>query len=144
MLKREPGGWTVQRRSAIGTGLTRSDFAAGLEQIERDFQSQPARHVAIMVGLLRLHAENVIWIGLPVFLRPEQNEGGRRLSDLYASVAVRAGASFIPIYDDFLSPEGGQHFIGVGYEMIAAKALAEIKRLEAHKAEAALRPPAAE
>jgi uncharacterized protein len=197
VLRREPGGWTVQRRSAIGTGLTRSDFAAWLDQIERDFQTQPARHVVIMVGLndlrdfrddrrgriygtpewdaayskriealverLRLHAENVVWIGLPVFRKPEQNEGGRRLSDLYSSVAVRAGASFIPIYDDFLSPDGGytthlniaegrvrqvrgedgQHFIGVGYEMIAAKALFEIKRLEARKAEAALRPPAA-
>ncbi|MCM0020769.1 MAG: DUF459 domain-containing protein [Tagaea sp.] len=197
VLKREPGGWTAQRRSAIGTGLTRADFLAWLEQIERDFQAAPARHVVIMVGLndlrdfrderrgrvygtldwdaaysrrieilverLRQHAENVIWIGLPVFRRPEQNEGGRRLSDLYATVGARAGAAFIPIYDDFLSPDGGyathlnvaegrvrqvrgedgQHFIGVGYEMIAAKALAEIKRLEARKAEAALRAPAA-
>lgn len=198
VLKREPGGWTAQRRSAIGTGLTRGDFAAWLEQIERDFQTQPARHVVIMVGLndlrdfredrrgriygtqdwdaaygrriealverFRAHAENVIWIGLPVFRRPELNDGGRRLSDLYATVATRAGAAFVAIYDDFLSPEGGftthlaaadgrprqirgedgQHFIGIGYEMIAAKALAEIKRLEARKAEAALRMPATE
>jgi uncharacterized protein len=197
VLKREPGGWTAQRRSAIGTGLTRGDFAAWLEQIERDFQASPARHVVIMVGLndlrdfrddrrgriygtpdwdtaysrriealverLRAHAENVVWIGLPVFRRPEQNEGGRRLSDLYATVAPRAGASFVAIYDDFLSPDGaftthlaatdgrprqvrgedGQHFIGTGYEMIAAKALAEIKRLEVRKAEATLRTPAA-
>ncbi len=197
VLKREPGGWTAQRRSAIGTGLARGDFAAWLEQIDRDFQTQPARHVVILLGLndlrdfrderrgrvygtpdwdaaysrriealverLRTHAENVIWIGLPVFRRPEQNEGGRRLNDLYATVAVRAGASFVPIYDDFLSPEGGftthlaatdgrlrqirgedgQHFIGAGYELVAAKALTEIKRLEARKAEATLRIPAA-
>jgi uncharacterized protein len=198
VLKREPGGWTAQRRSAIGTGLTRGDFAAWLEQIERDFQTQPARHVVIMVGLndlrdfrddrrgriygtpdwdaaygrriealverLRAHAENVIWIGLPIFRRSELNDGGRRLSDLYATIGARAGASFVSIYDDFLSPDGGftthlaasdgrprqirgedgQHFIGIGYEMIAAKALAEIKRLEARKAEAALRLPATE
>lgn len=196
VLKREPGGWTAQRRSAIGTGLTRGDFAAWLEQIERDFQTHKARHVVIMVGMndlrdfrddrrgrvygtpewdaayakriealverLRAHAENVVWVGLPVFRRPELNEGARRLSDLYASVATRAGATFMPIYDDFLSPAGGfvthlaaadgrlrqvrgedgLHFIGVGYEMIAAKALAEIKRLEARKAEASLRIPA--
>lgn len=194
-LKREPGGWTVARRSSIGTGLTRHDFQTWLDQIDADFDANPARHVVVMFGLndlrdfrddrrgrvygteawnaayakrvdqliarLRAKADNVVWIGLPVFRKPEQNDGAKHLTSLYAEAASRARIAFVPIYDDFLGPEGeftthlasadgrrlqvrgddGLHFIGTGYDIIAHKAMAAIRRFEAGQAEASARLP---
>jgi hypothetical protein len=194
-LKREPGGWVATRRSSIGTGLTRPDFSAWLDQIDADFDANPARHVVVMFGLndlrdfrddrrgrvygtdawnaayakrvdqliarLRTKADNVVWIGLPVFRKPERNDGAKHLTSLYAEAAARARIAFVPIYDDFLGPEGeftthlavadgrrlqvrgddGLHFIGTGYDIIATKAMAAIRRFEAGQAEASARLP---
>jgi len=197
-LKREPGGWTATRRSSIGTGLTRPDFQAWLDQIDAEFEANPARHVVVMFGLndlrdfrddrrgrvygtdawsaayakrvdqliarLRAKADDVVWIGLPVFRKSEQNDGAKHLTTIYAEAAARARIAFVPIYDDFLGPGGeftthlasadgrrlqvrgddGLHFIGTGYDIIAQKALAALRRFEAGRSEASARLSATE
>jgi uncharacterized protein len=122
-----------------------------------------AKRVDQLIARLRAKADNVVWIGLPVFRKTDQNDGARHLSTLYADAAARARIAFVPIYDDFLGPEGeftthlaaadgrrlqvrgddGLHFIGTGYDLIAAKAMTAIRRFEAGQSEASARLPAA-
>ena len=83
----------------------------------------------------------VLWVGLPVLRKEDQNAGATMMNGMFAAEVTHAGAKFLSLDDAFKGPDGGFaaylpddkghlrqvrqddgiHFTGYGYELLAEK-----------------------
>jgi len=98
-------------------------------------------HVDAILGELSKRHIQAIWLGIPILRKDDLNKGADYLNQIFQDSAQKAGATFLPLTDDFKGPDGGFashlpdsaghmkqvraddgiHFTPWGYQLVAEK-----------------------
>jgi hypothetical protein len=108
-----------------------------------------AARIKGLIELMRDRDIKVVWVGLPIMLKEDDEKDARYLDEVFATAAQETGAQFLALAHAFVDEEGkftthqadskgkpqqirhsdGIHFTGYGYELLANKAWQEVERL---------------
>jgi uncharacterized protein len=70
------------------------------------------KKIAEMIGVLKTKGVPVLWVGLPVVRGPKATADTLFLDSLYRDVAVKAGITYVDVWDGFVDEAG--HFLQKG------------------------------
>lgn len=141
----------------------RDENRRGYAYKSEGWKSVYGARVEAILGALKEKGVRTIWLGLPIMRKDEYNTGSRVMDGIFASVAERMGARFVPLASDFASENGdfqthmvdqenrmralrmedGVHFTPYGYLLVARKALTELERWQSEAARAGGAAPVA-
>jgi hypothetical protein len=108
-----------------------------------------AARIKSLIDLMRDRDIKVVWVGLPIMLKEEDDKDARYLDEVFETAAKETGVQFLGLSHAFADEEGkftthqadskgkpqqirhsdGVHFTGYGYELLANKAWQEVERL---------------
>jgi hypothetical protein len=146
-----------EEKPKIAVFMIGANDRQGLRDINRKgyvFRSEGWRsiytaRIKSLIDLMRDRDIKVVWVGLPIMLKEDDDNDARYLDKVFESAAKETGTSFLELSHSFLDEEGkftthladrkgkpqqirhsdGIHFTGYGYELLANKAWQEVERL---------------